>query len=115
MNEFANAEALLKKYNDELYNDRAALEHHTALFYYGISLYEQQKYQEALVPFDKALGIYTQFSDVKYYKAICLARLGETAESQQLLEAAKKDYKDGYMLNEDNVVYETYPYQIKYQ
>lgn len=115
LNEFVKAETLLKKYNEELYNDREALEHHTALFYYGISLYEQGRYQEALVPFDKALKIYTQFSDAKCYKAMCLARLGMVTESQQLFEVAKEDYKNGYMLNEDNVVYETYPYQIRWQ
>jgi hypothetical protein len=32
----------------------------------------------------------------------------------QLIEEAKADFNKGFMLNEDNTIYETYPYQIKF-
>jgi tetratricopeptide (TPR) repeat protein len=115
LNDFLKAELLLKEYNDTLFADRDSLEHPTALFYYGIAKYEQSKWEEAIIIFDKALKIYPNFSDVKYYKAICLARLGKQEEVTKLLNEAKQDAKIGYTINEDNTIYETYPYQKKWQ
>jgi tetratricopeptide (TPR) repeat protein len=37
------------------------LEHPTALFYHGISKYEQREWEEAIIEFDKALKIYPIF------------------------------------------------------
>lgn len=31
----------------------------------------------------------------------------------KLMEEAEEDYKNGYKLNEDNAIYETYPYQVR--
>jgi hypothetical protein len=67
------------------------LEHPTALFYYGISKYEQKKWGEAIIEFDKALKIYPNFSDAKYYKAICLARLEKQDKVSILYKEAKED------------------------
>ena len=52
---------------------------------------------------------------MKFYKAICLARLGKTEDVDSLIKQSKEDYKQGYRLNEDNVIYETYPYQKKWE
>lgn len=55
--------------------------------------------------------MYPNFSDAKFYKAICLARKESFEEAKTLLKESEEDYKIGYKLNEDNTIYETYPYQ----
>lgn len=111
LNDYAKAEKLLGDYVEEWKTNRHD-EHPTALFYYGIAQYENQKYEEATATFDRAIKIYPQFSDAKYYKAICLARLNKPEEEvSKLLAESKDDFKSGYKLNEDNTVYEQYPYQ----
>lgn len=121
LNEYDKAEKLFKDYNEEIFKNRQELQHPTALFYYGISKYEQKKWEEAIVEFDKALKIYPNFSESKYYKALCLGRLSKNTKDEalkiqalQLVNEAKKDYENGMKLNEDNTIYETYPYQIKW-
>lgn len=120
LNQFEKAEKLFKEYNDDIFKNRQGLEHPTALFYYGISLFEQQRWEKAIIEFDKALKIYPDFSEVKYYKAICFGRLVENTKDEtlkkkalQLIEETKAAFKKGFKLNEDNTIYETYPYQIK--
>jgi tetratricopeptide (TPR) repeat protein len=112
LNEYKSAEKLFKEYNEDLYTNRQGLEHPTALFYYGISKYEQERWQDAILEFDKALKIYPNFSDVKFYKAMCLIRLEKMYEANVLLEEGKKDAESGYSINEDNAIYEKYPYQV---
>lgn len=116
LNEYTKAEKLFKEYNEDIFKNRQGLEHPTALFYYGIAKYELQKWEDAIVLFDKALKIYPNFSDAKYYKSVCMARLGAKAEDiKALFTEAKEDAKLGYTINEDNTIYETYPYQRKWQ
>ncbi len=114
LNEFIKAEMLFKEYVEDLFKNRQGLEHPTALFYYGISKYEQKKWEEAIIEFDRALKIYPNFSDVKYYKAMCLLRLGKKENVSKLVEESKIDAKSGYTINEDNVIHEIYPYQVKW-
>lgn len=116
LNEYEKAEKLFKEYNEDIFKNRQGLEHPTALFYYGIVKYELKKWEEAIVIFDKALNIYPNFSDVKYYKSVCMARLGANQEDvKALFTEAKEDAKLGYTINEDNTIYETYPYQKKWE
>lgn len=116
LNEYEKAEKIFNEYNDDLFKNRQGLEHPTALFYYGISKYELKKWDQAIALFDKALKIYPNFSDAKYYKAICLARLGTKEEDvKALFKNAKEDAKLGYTINEDNTIYETYPYQVRWK
>lgn len=115
LNEYEKAEKYFKEYVEDLYQNRQGLEHPTALFYYGISKYEQQKWEEAIIEFDKALKIYPNFSDVKIYKSICLEHLDKEEEAKILLEEGKNDGKKGYTINEDNTAYETYPYQLMWK
>jgi tetratricopeptide (TPR) repeat protein len=69
----------------------------------------------AIAIFDKALKIYPEFSDVKYYKAICWFKQGKPKEEiGALIGIAKEDAAKGYSINEDNTIYETYPYQKKF-
>lgn len=112
LNNFEKAASVFKEdIDDQILQIKEA--HYLDLFYYGISLYEQKKWDEAIVAFDQSLAQYPEFSDVKYYKAICLARKGQSEESKTLFEESKKDLANGYTINEDQIFYETYPYQIK--
>src|SRR5690554_371701 len=90
--------------------------HHLDLFYYGIVKYEQEKYNEAVKIFDEALSQYPEFSDVIYYKALCFYKLSKPVEEyQDLISQAKEFAKKGYTINEDNAIYEPYPYQVKWK
>lgn len=116
LNEYEKAENIFKEYNEDLFNNRQGLEHPTALFYHGIAQYELKKWDEAIALFDKALKIYPNFSDVKFYKAMCLARLRiNEEEAKMLFTSAKENAKLGFTINEDNTIYETYPYQVRWQ
>lgn len=114
LTEFSKAEKLLQQYvNESLKNRGEDWVHHTALFYLGISKYEQGRYNEAIAEFDRSLKKYPNYSDVKTYKGICLYKLGKKEEADIYLKEAEEDYKQGYKINEDNVAYETYPYQVR--
>jgi tetratricopeptide (TPR) repeat protein len=86
--------------------------HFLDLFYLGIVYYEKEDYIEAIKAFDRALKRYPHFSDVKYYKAICLQKLGINAEALEVIKEGEQDFNAGYTINEDNAVYEAYPYQV---
>ncbi|MFH4968982.1 hypothetical protein V8G61_12325 [Gaetbulibacter sp. M240] len=111
LNEFEKAESIFKKDTEEQEKEWGEA-HYLDLFYYGISKYELGKWQVAIIEFDKSLEQYKQFSDVKYYKALCLVRLKQFEEARLLFEESKLDRSNGYSINEDNSVYEYYPYQI---
>jgi tetratricopeptide (TPR) repeat protein len=114
LNEYAKAEKIFDDYVHELYTNRQQLEHPTAYFYQGIAKYELKKWDEAVAIFDKALKIYPEFSDAKYYKAICWFKLGKSKEEvSALATVAREDAAKGFSINEDNTVYESYPYHIK--
>lgn len=112
LNEYEKAEKQFKEYIDDIFKNRQGLQHPTALFYYGIAKYEQEKWDDAIIEFDKALKIYSNFSDVKFYKAMTLIRLNKMKEANVLLEEGKKNADMGFTINEDNANYEKYPYQV---
>ena len=115
LNQFEKAEKIFKEdYEKTIKENGKGWLHHLDLFYYGISKYEQKKYEEALELFDQALKIYPQFSDVQYYKAKILYKMGEPEEGESLYKKAKENAAKGYSINEDNVVYERYPYQVRW-
>ncbi len=117
LNEYKKAEKQFKDYNDDIFKNRQGLEHPTALFYHGIAKFELKKWTEAIEAFDKALKIYPQFSDAKYYKMLCMYKLGllQKGDWTKMKEEAKADAEKGYTINEDNTIYETYPYQKKWK
>ena len=115
LNQFEKAEKLFKEdYEKTIKENGKGWLHHLDLFYYGISKYELKKYEEALELFDQALEIYPQFSDVQYYKAKVLYKIGKPEEGENLYKIAKENANKGYSINEDNVVYERYPYQVRW-
>jgi tetratricopeptide (TPR) repeat protein len=114
LNEYQKAEKLLEDYINDIFKNRGGLEHHIAFFYNGIAKYEQEKWEEAIVFFNKAIKIYPNFSDAKYYKSICMSQLKVNQEEiSKLFKQAKEDFEKGHTINEDNAIYETYPYQFK--
>ncbi|WP_034886237.1 tetratricopeptide repeat protein [Gillisia sp. JM1] len=115
LNEFKKAEDIFQKDYDRTLNEKDKdWLHHLDLFYYGISRYEQKDYEGAIEMFDKALIIYPQFSDVLCYKAESLRRLGKVKEGDELTKDCKLFAEKGFTINEDNVKYEKYPYQIRW-
>ena len=116
LNEFKKAEKIF-----EIDNIKKAKEvgrdgvHHVDLFYYGISKYENRKYEHAIALFDWALEIYPEFSDAMYYKAIALDRLGNREKGRAVMKEAKINGKNGDSINEDNAIWERYPYQVRWE
>jgi tetratricopeptide (TPR) repeat protein len=97
-------------------NDRAVggnWVHPLHLFYLGIARREEGMLASAIVCFDSALMIYPHFSDAEYYKGACLEAMGQHEASLTMQSAARDDFMDGYTINEDNAVYERYPYQVE--
>ena len=86
--------------------------HPLDLFYLGIVYYEFNDYVRANEAFERSLKLYKNFSDAEYYNAICLKKLDKNEAALALMTKAREDFKEGYTINEDNVDYEVYPYQI---
>jgi len=116
LNEFEKAEKILAKEIASVEEKQGAdWVHHLDLFYHGIAIYEQARYEEAIDIFDKALAVYPQFSDVQQYKGVSLLRLDKKEEAQELFDVALANAKKGYTINEDNEIYELYPYQVRWE
>ena len=86
--------------------------HPLDLFYLGIVYYEMNDYVRANEAFERSLKLYKNFSDAEYYNALCLKKLDKNEAALALMTKARDDFKAGYTINEDNVDYEVYPYQI---
>ena len=87
--------------------------HYNHLFYIGVVQYAKENYKLANRYFDKALAAYPNFSDVQYYKALCLSNMQQKKEALVWMEKAWENHKAGYSMNEDNDRYEYYPYQVR--
>ena len=85
LNEFEKAEKIFKTDTDFQKQNQGEA-HHLDLFYYGISIFEQNKFEEAIIVFDRALKQYPTFSDVKFYKALCLRKISKEEEAKILFE-----------------------------
>lgn len=115
LNEFEKAEQIFQKdYEYQLNEKGKDWLHHLDLFYYGISKYEQKDYLGAIELFDKALEIYPNFSEVQIFKSDCLRKIGKTKEANELQKFGEINGRNGNTINEDNVIYERYPYQIRW-
>lgn len=115
LNKFSEAEVLLEKdINHQVQQHGEDLVHHLDLLYLGISRYEQGKYELAITAFERALDKYPQFSEALYYAAKSKRRLGKLNEAKELMKKAKTYGKLGHSINEDNSLYERYPYQIRW-
>lgn len=116
LHEFTEAEALLEKeIAHQLIERGEANVHHLDLFYLGIAKFEQGKHEEAVGIFDKALKIYPEFAEVLFYKAMAYLELEKGEEAGILFKEAMAQGKSGNSINEDNELYELYPYQIRWE
>lgn len=87
--------------------------HPLHLFYQGVARREEGLFASAIISFDSSLTIYPHFSDAKYYKAACLDAIGRHTTADVLRSEAKDDFMAGFTVNEDNAIYERYPYQVE--
>jgi tetratricopeptide (TPR) repeat protein len=112
LNKFDSACSYLQKSID--YGERnSGHGHFLEYFYLGITKMEMEDYENAIINFDKSIKIASRFSDAKYYKAASLNSLNKYNDALDLLNESLNDFKKGYTINEDNALYEDYPYQIK--
>lgn len=113
LNQFNTAEQLFTKNINE---DRIKLGDKwincSSLFYQGVCFYELGKYPKAIESFNECIARYSNFSDAKYYRAICLQNIGKKKEALVLVKEAESDFKIGYSIPETNAMYEIYPYQV---
>lgn len=116
LNEFEKAETIFTADIKDQASEFEDGAHYLDLFYFGITKYELGKYEEAITQFDLALKSYPNFAEVLFYKGMCLARLEKTDEEVlSIVKEAAKEGKAGNTINEDNVIYEQYPYQMRWQ
>ncbi len=115
LHEFEEAEQLLRAEVERQVREKGAESvHHLDLFYLGISLLEQNNYEQAAVEFNRAIDIYAEFADAQLYRAIALNKSGNSDSAKSLQALAIENGKAGYTINEDNSVYERYPYQVRW-
>ncbi len=86
--------------------------HYLHWFYLGIVKFENEDFSDAILCFEKSLKLYPNFSDAKFYKAICLLKSNQNEEAKKIFLESRIDYNNGMTFSEDNSVYETYPYQL---
>lgn len=112
LNEFDSAEKYMLQSID-FWEKSWKMGHYLEYLYLGIVYYEKANYPSAIRYLDSAIKYYPQFSDAKFYKSRVLNLIGQKEASEKLLLEAKLDYDKGFTINEDNAIYEEYPYQIK--
>ena len=84
--------------------------HYLDWFYLGIVEYELDNFELAIEHFNMSLKVYENFGDAMYFKAICLRNSDCLEEGKRVFELALENKQN--TINEDNVFYEVYPYQI---
>jgi hypothetical protein len=113
LNEFDKANFYIQKSVEYAINNRDEA-HFLEDFYLGIVKMELDDMPNALSYFDKSLKVYTNFADALYYKALILSRSDSTKqEATALFAKALNCMRTGYSVNEDNAIYEDYPYKIR--
>lgn len=86
--------------------------HFLHYFYMAVIYYELENYADAIIFLDKCLNDYPQFPDALFYKSLCVEKIEGRVAMIPILEQAIFYYKKGYSMNEDNAIYEPYPYQV---
>ncbi|WP_299323201.1 tetratricopeptide repeat protein [uncultured Maribacter sp.] len=83
--------------------------HYLDWYYLGIADFELGNYEEAITSFDMSLKVYENFADALYFRGRSMTKLGNVEGA----EWEKKAFENGKnTINEDNVIYEIYPYQV---
>ncbi len=110
LNNFDMADSLIKSSIDWSTKNGVPL-HYLEYLYWGIVKMEKKQDTLAINMFDMALKLSANLPDAKYYKALCLENLGKIKEAKQSMTEGLDDINKGYSNNEDNAIYEEYPYQ----
>ncbi len=115
LNQFDKAKEFLTKSKEQQFRDfpeDPAEEacHYLDWFYLGIVDYELGNYQDAINNFDMSLNVYTHFAEALYFKSIALRDSGLLEEAEKVFVLAMANTQN--TINEDNVFYEIYPYQV---
>jgi tetratricopeptide (TPR) repeat protein len=112
LKQYAKAEALLIEDTEHVRKTRGETwVHHLDLLYLGITQLQMKKFKESALTFDKTLKLYPQFSEAHYYKALAQKSLDDP-DHVNTLKIAKSFFEQGHTINEDNAIYEKYPYQL---
>jgi len=115
LNEYTLAEnSFTNSINQQISENGESWIHYLDIFYLAITQMEQKQYKKAITNFDKSLKEYPEFSEALYYKGYCMKKLGYGNLAFETMQIAKEFGLRGYTINEDNVIYEKYPYQIKW-
>lgn len=116
LNEYQAALSILKLQVDHIEKENGKdFVHFLDRFYLGIIYRELNEYRLAIEQFDICLAKYSNFSDAKYWKGLCLINMGEKEKGYQLMKEGKLDKQRGYTINEDASLYELFPYQITWE
>lgn len=112
LKQYDRAEALLIEDIEHVRKTRGETwVHHLDMLYLGITQLQLKKFKQSILTFDKALKLYPQFSEVHYYKAKAQKSLGDPGHINTM-NTAKSFFEQGHTINEDNAIYEKYPYQL---
>lgn len=112
LNQFDSAEKYMHKSID-FWERSWKMGHYLEYMYLGIVYLEKNQFDRAHQYLDSAIRYYPQFSDAKYYKAMIYRKLKAREPFDRWMNEAKLDLEKGFTINEDNAIYEEYPYQIK--
>lgn len=115
LNEFSIAENILRSQIEKDITEHGEdWVHYSNYFYLGIAQFEQRKFAQAILNFNKAIEVYPEFPDAIFYKSKSCEFLGNLELAEILLKKAEELSKQGYSLNESNSQYIHYPYQIRW-
>lgn len=87
--------------------------HYLDWYYSGILKFKQDNHIKALEYFEVCLNESSRLNDANFYKANVLLSLNRKEEAYSCLIKSKEDNKAGYSLNEDNMIYVDYPFQVR--
>ncbi|MBL7773045.1 MAG: hypothetical protein JNM95_09300 [Chitinophagaceae bacterium] len=87
--------------------------HFNHWFYRAMVSYAKEEYETCISFLDKAMTRHPQFADAHFYKANCLFYLNKQEEGKKEAQLAKSCADQHLSLNEDNAIYEWYPYQVR--
>jgi len=104
--------AYMKKgdFNGALNNFKKSMESNTrfcpAYNYYGQTLFQQQKYTDAIDSFDQALALCNNnYDEAHYYSAISYYKVGQTEKAKARLEEVEKQYpQSDYAIKAKNML-----------
>ena len=115
LNKFKEAKKFLELSKAQQFNDFPEDLPHEAChyldwFYLGIADYELENYKKAIDNFKMALKVYVNFADAMYYTGASYYKDGQEEEAHDWIIKARENAEN--TINEDQVFYEIYPYQL---